>query len=149
MISLFLSVLSLVWFIFGMAMFILVLHPLVTFMILVLVIVVYTTKWFLLQGTHLVQLLISSTTPSAPTPPPPRSPSLSSLLPSCPICLGTMKPPLKILPHSAQLGTQLDLSSGKSSLASWVTKWHYCVGGTAHPATDPVTWCKIRNRCSI
>ena len=96
MISLFLSVLSLVWFIFGLAMFILVLHPLVTFMILVLVILVYTTKWFLLQGTHLVQLLISSTTPSAPTPPPPRSPSLSSLLPSCPICLGTMKPPLKI-----------------------------------------------------
>ena len=31
------------------------------------------------------------------------------------------------------LGTQLDLSSCKSSLASWATKWHYYVGGT-HPA---------------
>ena len=41
------------------------------------------------------------------------------------------------LPHSAQLGTQLDLSSCKSSLASWATKWHYYVGGT-HPATQPV-----------
>ena len=42
----------------------------------------------------------------------------------------------QFLPHLAQLGTQLDLSSCKSSLASWATKWHYYVGGT-HPPTHP------------
>ena len=90
MIPLFLSVLSLIWLIFRMAMFILILHPLVTFMILVLVLMMCSVKWFFLQVTQ----LISGTSTAAPTPT--SSPSLSSLLPTCPICLEAMKPPLKI-----------------------------------------------------
>ena len=91
MISIFLSALSMVWFIFRMAMFILFLHPLVTFMILGLVTVL------VFRFSNVVSTpgpSSSSAAPPAPAPTP--HPSLSSLIPSCPICLDSMKPPLKI-----------------------------------------------------
>ena len=91
MISIFLSALSMVWFIFRMAMFILFLHPLVTFMILAMVAVL------VFRFSNVVSTpgpSSSSAAPSAPAPTP--HPSLSSLIPSCPICLDSMKPPLKI-----------------------------------------------------
>ena len=91
MISIFLSALSMVWFIFKMAMFILFLHPLVTFMILGLVTVL------VFRFSNVVSTpgpSSSSAAPPAPAPAP--HPSLSSLIPSCPICLDSMKPPLKI-----------------------------------------------------
>ena len=91
MISIFLSALSMVWFIFKMAMFILFLHPLVTFMILAMVTVL------VFRFSNVVSTpgpSSSSAAPSAPAPTP--HPSLSSLIPSCPICLDSMKPPLKI-----------------------------------------------------
>ena len=91
MISIFLSALSMVWFIFRMAMFILFLHPLVTFMILAMVAVL------VFRFSNVVSTpgpSSSSAAPPAPAPAP--HPSLSSLIPSCPICLDSMKPPLKI-----------------------------------------------------
>ena len=91
MISIFLSALSMVWFIFRMAMFILFLHPLVTFMILAMVTVL------VFRFSNVVSTpgpSSSSAAPPAPAPTP--HPSLSSLIPSCPICLDSMKPPLKI-----------------------------------------------------
>ena len=93
MISIFLSALSMVWFIFKMAMFILFLHPLVTFMILAMVTVL------VFRFSNVVSTpgpSSSSAAPPAPAPAPAPHPSLSSLIPSCPICLDSMKPPLKI-----------------------------------------------------
>ena len=93
-ISLFLTALSMVWFTFRMAMFILFLflNPLDTFIIICLVLVVVVCRFSNVVSTPGPSS--SSAAPPAPAPAP--HPSLSSLIPSCPICLDSMKPPLKI-----------------------------------------------------
>ena len=93
-ISLFLTALSMVWFTFRMAMFILFLflNPLDTFIIIGLVLVVVVCRFSNVVSTPGP----SSSSAAPPAPPSTPHPSLSSLIPSCSICLHSLKPPLKI-----------------------------------------------------
>ena len=95
-ISLFLTALSMVWFTFRMAMFILFLflNPLDTFIIIGLVLVVVVCRFSNVVSTTTTGPSSSSAAP--PAPPSTPHPSLSSLIPSCSICLHSLKPPLKI-----------------------------------------------------